>query len=143
MKIQQLLVVSILGYVAFLTGCASVTKQATNIHPEAKPDQGLVYFYRERKFMGAAVSFNVKENNQVIGAIANGTYFFVFANPGKHTYTASTEASSARTLDIEGGKTYYVECGVEMGLFAGRPALKITSESEAKSVLSNLTYATK
>jgi hypothetical protein len=102
-----------------------------------------VYVYREKKIMGMAVSYNVKENGQVIGAIANGTYFFVFADPGKHTYTASTESDSARTLDVEGGKTYYLEAGVEMGVFAGRPALKIASEAEAKSVLPTLTYATK
>lgn len=93
--------------------------------------------------MGMAISYNVKENGKILGAIANGTYFFIFADPGKHCYTASTEANSSRTLDIEAGKTYYVEAGIEMGVFAGHPALKIASEAEAKSVLPTLTYATK
>jgi len=143
MKMKSMFTLGLFGLVAMLTGCASVSKQATNIFPEPKPDKGLVYVYREKKIMGMAVSYNVKENGQVIGAIANGTYFFVFADPGKHTYTASTESDSARTLDVEGGKTYYLEAGVEMGVFAGRPALKIASEAEAKSVLPTLTYATK
>jgi hypothetical protein len=143
MKLQQILTVGLFGLVALMSGCASVSKQATNVFPEPKPDQGLVYFYREKKFVGGMISYNVKENGQVIGAIANGTYFFVFADPGSHSYTASTESDSTRTLEVEAGKTHYVECGVEMGVFAGRPSLKIASDAEAKSVLPTLKYATK
>ncbi|PTY03118.1 hypothetical protein DB347_22610 [Opitutaceae bacterium EW11] len=143
MKLTKIVTIGLFGLVAFLTGCASVSRQATNIYPEPKTDKGLVYFYREKKFIGCAISYNVKEGDKIVGAIANGTYFFLFADPGKHTYTASTEASSARTLDIEAGKTYYVEAGIDMGIMAGRPALKIANEAEAKSVLPNCTYATK
>jgi hypothetical protein len=143
MKLHKLLTIGLFGLVAFMSGCASVSRQATNIFPEAKPDKGLVYFFRERKFVGGAISYNVKENDNTIGAIGNGTYFFIFADPGSHTYTAATEASSSRTLDVEPGKTYYIECSVEMGVFAGRPALKIASEAEGKSVLPTLQYATK
>ena len=137
--LQVVVVVTLLGF----CGCASVNKQSKNIFPDPQADKGLIYFYRESKFMGGAISYDVKEGNTVVGAIANGTYFFVFATPGPHTYTASTEADSSRTLQVEAGKTYYVECGVEMGVFAGRPSLKIANEAEAKSVLSTITYATK
>ena len=143
MKVHRFFIIGLFGLVAFFTGCASVTKQATNQYPEAQPDKGLVYFYREKKLMGAMISYNIKENEQIIGAIANGTYFYVFADPGAHSYTASTESDSSRTLQVEAGKTYYVECSVEMGVLAGRPALKIASEAEAKSVLPGLKYATK
>jgi hypothetical protein len=143
MKLKSLFTIGLFGLVSLLTGCASVSKQATNIYPVAKPDEGLVYFYREKKMMGMVVSYNVREGEKIIGAIANGTYFFVYAEPGKHTYTASTEEESARTLDVEAGKIYYIEAGVEMGIFAGHPALKIASDAEAKSVLPTLTYAIK
>lgn len=143
MKIKNIFTIGLFGLVALLSGCASVSRQAVNVFPDVKPDKGLVYFYRERKFVGGAISYNVKENDQVIGAIANGTYFFVEPTPGEHTYTANTEASSSRTINVEAGKTYYIECSVEMGVFAGRPALKIASEAEGKSVIPKLQYATK
>lgn len=146
MKIPQLLLLCGALYTAlFFSGCASVTKQATNVFPDPKPDKGLVYFYRESKFVGGAISYNIREkgSEQIIGAIANGTYFFHFAEPGQRIYVASTEADSARAIQVEGGKTYYVECGVEMGFWAGRPALKIANEADAKSVLPTLQYATK
>lgn len=143
MKLTKILMLGLLGLTALLSSCASVTKQASNVYPDPRPDKGLVYFYRESHLMGWAISYNVRENGKVIGAIANGTYFYVFANPGKHTYTASTEADSSRTLSVEGGKTYYIECGVEMGAFAGRPTLKIANEDEGKSVLQTVHYAIK
>lgn len=93
--------------------------------------------------LGMAISCNVREGDKVIGAIAHGTYFFVFAEPGRHTYSASTEGTSSRTLDVEAGKTYYIEASVEMGILAGHPSLKIANDAEAKSVLPTCTYAVK
>ena len=137
-----LLFSALLGALLF-TGCASVTKQASNQFPQPAPDKGLVYFYREGKFVGSLVSYNIKHEDKVIGALANGTYFFYEVAPGTHTFTASTEAKASRTVTVEAGKTYYIVGSVDVGLFAGRPALKIENEQEAKSVLPSLKYATK
>ena len=125
------------------SGCASVSKQATNQFPEPKPDKALIYFYREAKMVGAMISYNIRHNEQIIGALANGTYFYYEVEPGTHTFIANTEAKSSRTLTVEAGKTYYVAGRVEMGVLAGRPALSIENEQEAKSVLPTLKYAIK
>lgn len=143
MNLKHLITAVLFGFVALVTGCVSGTIQKEKVYPEPEQGKGLVYFYRERKFVGGAVGYNIKEGETVIGAIKNGTYFFIQATPGVHTYTASTEASTARTITVEEGKTYYLECGVEIGVFAGRPAMKIANEAEAKSVLPNLKYLTK
>lgn len=143
MTLKHLLTCGLFSLLACLSGCASVTKQAANSFPAPRPDQGLVYFYREKKLSGIMVSYNIKEDQKIVGAVANGTYFYLFADPGKHTYTATTEAEASRTLEIEPGKTYYIACGVELGIFVPRTSLSITHEAEAKSVLSTLTYATK
>jgi hypothetical protein len=109
MKPTNIIAIGLFGLVAIISGCASVTKQAQNVFPEPQADKGLVYFYREPKFIGGAISYNIrdKQTNQVIGAIANGTYFFYFATPGQHIFVASTEADSARAIQVEGGKIYY------------------------------------
>ncbi|MEM7673973.1 MAG: DUF2846 domain-containing protein [Verrucomicrobiota bacterium] len=134
---------SLLILLASLTGCASVSKQATNVYPEPKEDKGLVYFFRENKFAGWAISYNIRHNNQIIGAISNGTYFYHFSEPGTQTFTSKTESEVSRTLDIVGGETYYIKMGVDMGFWAGRPSMAIVTEMEGKSVLPGLTFATK
>ena len=75
-------------------------------------------------------------------SVSTPTYRVIAATIGS-VAGGTTEASTARTITVEAGKTYYLECGVEMGLFAGRPAMKIVNEQEAKSVLPNLKYLTK
>lgn len=144
MKLNKHVVFILLGFAAaMLSGCVSVNKQTTQVFPPPQPDKGIVYFFRESKFMGCAVSYNVKEGDKILGPIANGTYFFVIEEPGTHTYTASTEASVSRTVNVEAGKTYYIECSVEIGAFAGRPGMHIVTEDEGNAVLPKLTYATK
>jgi hypothetical protein len=143
MNLKKIALAFTFGLVALLSGCASVNRQAVQVFPPAQTDKGVVYFYRESKFVGCAISYNVKEGDKVLGPAGNGTYFFVIAEPGSHTYTASTESTASRTINVEAGKIYYVECGVDMGIFAGRPSMKIVTEDEGKSVLPGLTYATK
>lgn len=128
--------------VLFVSGCASVTKQKENLYPEAQPDKGLVYFMREKKFVGGAVSYKIRHNDKVIGALANGTYFFYFSEPGEQTFVAKTESESSRTLKVEGGKTYYIKGEVDMGFFVGRPSLTIVADQEGESLLRDLRYAT-
>lgn len=41
MKLNNLLTIGLLGLVSLLSGCASVSRQSTNVYPEAKPDKGL------------------------------------------------------------------------------------------------------
>ena len=140
---RSILALVMTAVIIAFTGCASVATQQTNLFPEPKPGKGLVYFYREKKFAGMAISYNIKLNNAVIGALANGTYFFYEADPGTYTFVASTEASVSRTVSVVEGKTYYISGGVEMGMFAGRPALKVESEDEGKSIIPGLKYAIK
>lgn len=143
MKAKLLRPLVLFGFLVLLAGCVTGTLQPTNLIPEPEPDTGLVYFYREKRFSGGAVSYNIKEGDKVLGPIKNGTYFFVHAEPGVHTYTASTEETKSRTLTVEAGKTYYIECGVDVGFFVGQPVLKIVTADEAKAVIPGLKYMTK
>jgi len=74
-----------------------VTRQETNVSSEPKPDRALVYFYRESKFVDAATSYTIKQDDKVIGALANGTYYFPYdVEPGTLTltFTANTDGFS-------------------------------------------------
>lgn len=137
------LVCSSLFASSMLVGCASVQKQDNKVYAESKPDQALVYFLREKKFAGSVIRFNIRANDEIIGALANGTYFFQYFEPQTITFSAKTEASSERTLTLEKGGVYYIKGGVDMGMFAGRPSLTIVDVAEGRALLPQLTYATK
>ena len=66
---------------------------------------GTVIFFREKKMLGAAIRFKVREN-------------------GVHT-----EAKDQLTMDVKPGETYYVVSSISMGAFAGHPKLTVTDKA--------------
>lgn len=143
MKTNVIVRILVLGIAAILGGCVSGTTQPEQVFPQPEPGKGLVYFYRERKVQLSLYGYDIEEHAKPIGAVKNGTYFFVQASPGPHTYTGYMEAASSRTIEVEAGHTYYIECGIEMGVLTGRSSLKIANETEAKAVLQGLKYFTR
>jgi len=100
--------------------------------------KGLVIFYRERHFVGGAVSYKVLDNGTRIGGLPNGAYFVYQAKPGVHTFTAATEATDEKPLTVEAGKTYYIRGEVQMGVLVGRPHLIIVDSQEGVSAIKDL-----
>ena len=86
-------------------------------------DFGNVVFFRESKFVGAMVGFKVREGEQELGKLANGTYFVTQVSPGAHAYTVHSEAKDVLNLEVERGQTYYVQGSISMGVMVGRPNL--------------------
>lgn len=124
-----------------MAGCAGMQRSTSHPVPTVQPDHGLVYFYRESHFLGAAIQYEVRDNGNVIGALQSGTYFFENATPGEHTYSSKTEAKTDVTIDVEAGKTYYVQGTISMGAFAGHPHLTEASAAAAQAALPKLDYA--
>ena len=86
----------------------------------------------------------MSELQEVIGALQSGTYFYEYATPGQHTYSAKTEAGSEVTLNVEAGKTYYIKGSISMGFMAGHPKLEVVSdEAAAQAALAKTDYAVK
>ena len=90
---------------------------------QASAGSGTVVFFRESKFMGAAVSFKVREGEQELGKLGSGNYFVVNVPPGAHAYTVHSEAKDVLNLEVEAGETYYVQGSISMGVMVGRPNL--------------------
>ena len=143
---KKLSLLCLLIAAVLLAGCAKMplredyVKEATA--PVVTPDEtsGVVYFVRDSAFGGAGISYFIFEDTTKIGLLKSGTYFIHKTTPGKHTYYAETEARSSVTLDVEAGKTYYVEGSVGLGFLAGRPQLMEITEPVAKQYLPELEY---
>lgn len=143
-SLLKLMTLSLL--IAILAGCAKMPVRGDYVKeaqaPTIVPDEhsGVVYFVRESAFTGGGISYFIFEDTTKIGLLKSGTYFIHKTTPGKHTYLAETESRSAVTLDVEAGKTYYVEGSVGLGFLAGRPQLTEITEAVARQLLPELDY---
>lgn len=120
------------GYLStalFLAGCATVPMAGPGADAEGKrfdppaPGQSVLYLYRS-SMLGSEVAFDLANNQQPIGALADKTWIRVDLAPGRHviTCTAPSHApltqtpAQAATVDLAPGETRFLEVGVWPGL---------------------------
>ena len=110
--------------------------------PTAKPDEGLVIFYRQKKAKGKAMRFQITDSGGVsVGSLSSGSMFYHYYQPGQKTFdvrTPSVDGSDLITLDIVAGETYFVQGEILWGWPAGRPKFNRVSESQALSDINKL-----
>ena len=103
--------------------------------PEAKPDQGLVVFYRSKSAKGAAIRLQVMESGGIsTGTLTNGSMFYKYYEPSQKIFdvnTPSVAGSDLITLDIVAGETYFIRGEILWGWPAGRPKFSQEQESRA------------
>src|ERR1044071_5287608 len=80
---------------------------------------GTVVFFREKKMMGAAISYKVRENGVELCKLGSGSFCTVQVPAGKHEYVTKTEAKDVLNMEVEPGETYYVQASISMGVAAG------------------------
>jgi hypothetical protein len=108
---------------------ANAQDAATPSASESASGNGTVIFFRERKMMGAAIRFKVRENGTQLCKLGSGTFCSVQVPAGTHQYDVHTEAKDQLTLDVKPGETYYVVSSISMGAFAGHPKLTLTDKA--------------
>jgi hypothetical protein len=96
---------------------------------DASTAGGTVIFFREKKMMGAAIRFKVRENEVELCKLGSGTFCTVQASAGTHLYDVHTEAKDQLSLEVKPGETYYVVSSISMGAFAGHPKLVVTDKA--------------
>jgi hypothetical protein len=106
----------------------------------AAPPEGMgqIVFFRESKFVGAAIGYKVREGETELGKLRNGTYFVHVATPGAHAYTVHSEAKDVLNLEVEAGETYFVIGGISMGVLAGRPNLSPSDQAAYTAMAAKL-----
>ncbi len=142
-SIERLVQAAALGLLFVLAGCASTGTQsskapsapatavpaaasepaAATAIPAPSGDMGNVVFFRARKFTGSGVSFKVREGEQELGKLSNGSYFVTQVPTGSHAFVVHSEVKDILNIEVERGETYYVQGAISMGLVVGRPNL--------------------
>lgn len=98
--------------------------------PEGK---GQIVFFRPNRFVGAALSFTVRENDAALGRLPNARYFVHVAEPGIHEYEIGR--NDTMRIEIEPGTTYYVMENTTMGVVAGRAVLAPSDQAAFEQAL--------
>lgn len=143
---RKLVILLVVVLLLAVVGCAKMPLKADYVY-EANPQiavadetSAAVYFLRESAFTGGGISYFIFEDDKKIGLLKSGTYFTYKSSPGKHTYWAETESKAFVTLEVKAGETYYIEGGVGMGMWAGRPQLTEVTQPVAEKLLPGLKY---
>ena len=132
----------LLAVAAMLVPClgwaqdAAATAAATPAAPTAPTapvaadaGTGTVIFFREKKMVGAAIRFKVRENGVELCKLGSGTFCNLQVPAGTHVYDVHTEAKDQLTLEVKPGETYFVVSTISMGAFAGHPKLTVTDKA--------------
>jgi len=109
-------------------------------HPsgEVRADQALVYVVRPTS-MGFAIKSWFLCDDQVLGVNKGSSYFFAHVAPGTHVFWSKSENVDALELEVEAGKTYYLQQHVRVGGWKARTQLELLDEAEGQQRLAKCT----
>lgn len=105
--------------------------------------KGKIVFFRAPKFVGGAIGYKVREGETVLGNLFAGKYFEAEVEPGAHEYVVHSETKDVLAMEVEAGETYYVQGGVSMGVFAGRPNLSPATQADFDAISAKLKVRSK
>ena len=108
----------------------------TKDHPlaEPEPERALVYVVRPTS-IGAAIKSFFFMDDEVLGVNRGSSYFFTQVPPGKHVFWSKSENVDALEIQVEAGKTYYIQQHVQIGGFRARTKLEVLGEAAGKEAL--------
>ena len=133
----------------FLSGCAtpmlaSLQKHPGHYIPANDPNKGLIYIYRESAYIGTIRGIYVDINGKRAGALNSGTYFVYETGPGEIVISLENwlGKNPFRVINVESGKTYYVQGGIKMGLWDADLFIQVVDKEEGEANIQKLVYAT-
>ncbi len=108
-----------------------------------------VYFIRSTGFQGSAVAFTAFIDQQLVCKLNNKKYSIHELTPGEHVFTVQFAGKTAKEkaepikINVEAGKTYYVQMVFQTGYLKNNLYCQEVTESSAKTVLTNCVEDTK
>jgi protein involved in sex pheromone biosynthesis len=138
---KKVVIMAVMVSTILLSGCASVPmaskQEDTALKQFTSPpkEKAGLYIYRDT-FVGQALKKNISLDSKIIGETANKVYFYKEVTPGKHELSTESEFSdNSISFEADGGKNYFVEQYIKMGVFVGGANLKMVDEIEGKKAV--------
>lgn len=108
---------------------------------KAQEDPAKVYFIRSTGFAGSAVPFTTFIDDQLVCKLNNKRFSIHEVKPGQHTFSVqfagkkSKEAAEHISINVEAGKTYYVQLIFQAGMIKNNLYCQEVTKNSAETVL--------
>jgi hypothetical protein len=120
----------------------TVTEKSLHPTPAAPADKGLVYIVRPSD-SGSRIQTRLGVNGMWVGANNGNNYFFVRLDPGLYYFCSQGQDRSALALNVEAGKTYYLQQTVTTGMTKSRSSLDIVTDQLGREGLTKSNFSTR
>jgi|GEM_PF-3052528 len=124
---------------------ADVAKPAANSaassNSQADADKGkesTIVFFRESRFTGSALKPSIFVDGKEMDRLANGRWFSVHAEAGKHQLQSSAKNEPATVIETVAGGTTYVQMVILTGNWRGGGRLLQVDAGDAQKVIAKL-----
>jgi Protein of unknown function (DUF2846) len=114
---------------------------ATSPSPTLSADKGkdsTIVFFREHHYTGSALKPSIFVDDKEVDRLANGRWFSVHAEPGKHQIHSSAKNEPATVIETKPGETTYVQMVVVTGNWRGAGRLLQVDSGDAQKVIAKL-----
>jgi hypothetical protein len=107
--------------------------------PDAeKGKASTIIFFREQHFAGSALKPSIFVDGKEVERLANGRWFSVHADPGKHQLQSSAKNEPATLVETTAGGTTYVQMVILTGNWRGGGRLLQVDPGDAQKVVAKL-----
>lgn len=112
---------------------------------QAAPQTGKIYFLRSTGYTGSAQGFTVFIDDTVVCKLNNKRFSIHNVASGIHSFSVqfagktSKEKAERIEINIEAGKTYYIQLIFQSGFFANNLYCQEVTENSAKTIMNKLT----
>lgn len=103
-----------------------------------KGKESTIVFFREGHFTGAALKPSIYVDGKEVDRMANGRWFSVQTEPGKHQLQSSAKNEPATVIETVPGETTYVQMVILTGTWRGGGRLLQVDPGQAQKVIAKL-----
>lgn len=106
--------------------------------------KAIIYFIRSTGFNGSLAAFTAFIDKQLVCKLNNKKYSIHQVEPGAHIFTVQFAGKVAKekaepiTINVEAGKTYYIQMIFQAGFLVNNLYCQEVTESSAKTILLGL-----
>lgn len=103
-----------------------------------KGKDSTIVFFREGHFTGSALKPSIYVDGKEADRLANGRWFSVHVEAGKHQLQSSAKNEPATVIETVAGETTYVQMVILTGTWRGGGRLLQVDSGEAQKVIAKL-----